>query len=57
MQENLPLLSLTKMKKGKGIKDDVKDVLNLNLGLRDETKYEYELVGVLRHKPYIKSGD
>ena len=57
MQENLPLLSLTKMRKGKGIKDEVKEVLKLSKGLKDESKCEYELIGVLRHKPYVKSGE
>ena len=57
MQENLPLISLTKMRKGKGIKDEVKEALRLSKGPKEESKCEYELIGVLRHKPYVKSAE
>jgi len=32
-------------------------VLKLSKGVKDESKGEYELIGVLRHKPYVKSGE
>ena len=37
------------MKRGKGLKNELRDHLNCN------PNYEYELIAILRSKPYVKS--
>lgn len=59
----MPLLQISKMKRGKGLKTTVKDFLKSSM-LRDKRNllkikdlnenYEYDLIAILRSKPYLK---
>ena len=62
-QESMPLIHITKMKRGKGIKTQVKELLKQAM-LEDKRNllkiknvnenYEFDLIAILRNKPYNK---
>ena len=58
-QENLPIIQISKMKRGKGIKSELKQLIAKEFhGQRGEVPlsefFELELLAVLRKKPYEK---